>query len=288
MHAVRLKGGLGNQLFQWALACALAERGHRVVIDPRLVLQGPRRFELAELCRRYRVSVAPSRGLTLAGRLGLSRTATGYRLVREPQFRYWPGIESLAGRSLLDGYWQSPRYFTRVSSPVRASVHSFAKAMLSAAGRELHDQIGRERASVSIHVRRGDYVTKPSASELLGFVGETYLARAVGEMRSRGATRFYVFSDDLDWVKGHFVADDMHIVTRTMSVAAAGELALMTACQGHIVANSSFSWWGAWLNRHPTLGVIAPKPWFRHGTEPVDDLLPPDWAQVERDAHADV
>lgn len=286
MQAIRLKGGLGNQLFQWALACALEHRGHRVVIDPRLVQSGQRRLEVAELCQRYRVSVAPSRGLSLAGRIGLNRTASGYRLIREPHFHYWPGIESVPERSLLDGYWQSPRYFAQVSTPVRVSVHAFAKAMLTTTGRELLDQIERAQASVSIHVRRGDYVAKASASQLLGFVGEHYLDRAVDEMRSRGATAFYVFSDDLEWVAQHFAADDMHIVTRSVSVGPAGELALMTACQGHIIANSSFSWWGAWLDTRPSLGVIVPRPWFRHDTESVDDLLPPSWLQLERDTHS--
>ncbi len=288
MQAIRLKGGLGNQLFQWALACELDHKGHRVVIDPRLVLEGPRRLEVTGLLQRFRVSVAPSRGLSLAGRIGLSRTASGYRLVREPHFEYWPGIESLPKRSLLDGYWQSPKYFAHVSESVCASVHSFARAMLTIDGRRLLDQIERAQTSVSIHVRRGDYVTKASASQLHGFVGARYLDRAVDEMRSRGATMFYVFSDDLEWVGRHFVTDDMHIVSRSTSIGPAGELALMTACQGHIIANSSFSWWGAWLDPRPSLGVIAPRPWFRHDTESVDDLLPTSWLQLERDTCTDL
>jgi hypothetical protein len=286
MQAVRLKGGLGNQLFQWSLACALEHRGHRVVIDPRLVLSGPRRLETAQLCSRFTVSVAPSRGLSLAGRLGLSRSATGYRLVREPQYRYWPGIESLRNRSLLDGYWQSPRYFAEVTEPVRASVNAFAKSMLTRAGHELLDRIEDARTAVSIHVRRGDYVANPSAADLLGFVGESYLDRAVDEMRARGATVFYVFSDDLEWVERHFTDDDVHVVPRDMSTAAAGELALMAGCGGHILANSSFSWWGAWLDSRPELGVIAPEPWFRNGTESVDDLAPPSWDRIARDEPA--
>jgi len=282
MVVVQLRGGLGNQLFQWALARALSHEGRAVALDRRLVRWGPRRLAIGPLCTDLHVRSAPSAAIAISGFLGASRTLTGYRRIVEPHFHYWPGVFGVRGRCLLEGYWQSPRYFACVAGDIRSRVTAYCEELLTGAGRDLLTRIREDPGAVSVHVRRRDYVTHPRTAALCGFVGIDYYQRALAEMRERGARTYYIFSDDLPWVNRHLRGVDAHVVSRAATLDAGGELALMAACSGHVIANSSFSWWGAWLDPEPSLGVIAPSPWFLDETMVTDDLLLATWLRRGR------
>src|SRR5690606_26072631 len=119
--------------------------------------------------------------------------------------------------------------------------------------------------SVSLHVRRGDYVQLQSAHNFHGVLPLTYYKRAILLLKEK-LERFtiFVFSDDLDWVRSNLQAETPVVyVDYRSDDKTATDLALMSLCKHNIIANSSFSWWGAWLNRNPGKQVIAPKPWFR-------------------------
>lgn len=283
MHVVELKGGLGNQLFQWSLAAALRREGHSVELDPRPVSSGVRRLCITGLDEEVRLSSTSSIGIAASRRLGLPRTISGYRRIIEPHYHYWPHVFSLQGRCRLEGYWQSPRYFDQIADYVRVRITAFSERLLTDEGRALLERIKHDEGAVSVHVRRGDYVTDVAAAAHIGFVGLGYYSRAREEMYKRGGGAQYIFSDDLPWVQRHLAGPNTCFVPRSATVAAGGELVLMAACRGHIVANSSFSWWGAWLNSEPSLGVTVPAPWFRDESILTNDLVPDSWVQLTRD-----
>jgi hypothetical protein len=134
--------------------------------------------------------------------------------------------------------------------------------------------------SVAVHVRRGDYVSNEAASKTHGLTGVDYYRAAV-EQISKKVVRpnLYVFSDDPNWCK-----DNLAFKQATTYVAhnsdGAEDLRLMRLCRHNIIANSSFSWWGAWLNENPAKQVIAPQTWFADSIHNTKDLIPSTWQKI--------
>lgn len=277
--AVRLKGGLGNQLFQWALAVRLRSDGHDVWLDPSALTRG-RSIEIGSL-QEIPQSTWPSRGFHWAERLGIPWTASGYRIVKEPTFRFSPDLITRASAGQLwDGYWQSPQYFAPVSAFVRMKICALGARQLTSAGRRMETQLlAKAQQTASVHVRRGDYAHNPVARAYHGLLGVGYYRHAMQMLREVGFSQFAVFSDDLAWVHAHLSSDSgVTIVTREVAAGPAADLRLMSACGGHVLANSSFSWWGACLSSLSTPTVV-PSKWF---AVPVDtsDLLASEWLRA--------
>jgi hypothetical protein len=181
----------------------------------------------------------------------------------------------------LDGYWQSERYFGRVEDEIRAT---FARpASPSRAYEEMRHEVEAAGNAVSVHVRRGDYVTGKAAGKMAGSCTPGYYARAVALMARLvpGAT-FFVFSDEPEEA-GRMLAFADPVVVAGPGDRPAEDMALMAACRHHIIANSSFSWWGAWLDPSPKKTVIAPRLWFAPAylrKTYTFDLYDPDWIAV--------
>jgi hypothetical protein len=140
----------------------------------------------------------------------------------------------------------------------------------------------KQTTSVSLHVRRGDYVTNTTTAQFHGTCSLAYYHAAVDYIAAQVSDpHFFVFSDDLDWV-----AKNLPILHLTTLVDVNGpdrgvaDMSLMTACQHHIIANSSFSWWGAWLNPSTRKIVVAPKRWFNQVGHDTRDLLPESWVKL--------
>jgi hypothetical protein len=274
-----LRGGLGNQLFQWALASELQERGRQVVLDIRQV-DAARGTPIISVDGDMSRSTLPSLGWNRRRQLPRGRTASGYRPIHEPSFHYWPGIfEAMSRRDILHGYWQSPRYFMTVRDRVRNRVLAGAHAALNPSGVRLLREISTTEGTVSVHLRRGDYVANAVAASYHGVVPEEYYARALTRMTKRGATRFYVFSDDEEYAARWASRDRCEFVRHGVASSPLGELGLMAACGSHVLANSSFSWWGAWLSDHSS-EVIAPRQWFADSGIDTQDLLPDQWTRL--------
>jgi hypothetical protein len=180
---------------------------------------------------------------------------------------------------MLDGYWQSERYFADVSDRLRSEFTFKA----SAAGRnaEIAGEIAAVNA-VSLHVRRGDYATNPAMTAMHGICPIDYYDRAVEFVIERVADPvFFLFSDDPDWVREHLKIDwAVVVVEHNDSDTGHEDLRLMGLCRHHVIANSTFSWWGAWLNPSPEKIVVAPKRWFAEDSIDTSDLLPADWVTL--------
>jgi hypothetical protein len=140
--------------------------------------------------------------------------------------------------------------------------------------------------SVSVHVRRGDYVTDPAANRVHGTCGSEYYERAA-ELLCEQVTspRFFVFSDDPEAARRELrMPGPAEFIDGNVGQRDWEDLRLMTSCRHHIIANSTFSWWGAWLAHHDEQVVAAPHAWFRPGAKPghcVRDLIPQSWMLVE-------
>jgi hypothetical protein len=288
MIVVRLYGGLGNQLFQYAMGRSLSlSRGTPLVLDLDWYHRSsgastPRHFELHRYPIVARVAATLER---LSYRARTSRIASrhpwlraGWTFHREAGVEHDPRVMQLAGNVHLDGYWQSPMYFEGIADRLRAELTPMAEPGphdLQIAGR-----IGTCNA-VSVHVRRGDYVNSLSTATHHGTCGPDYYQRAIEILVSTLlAPHFFVFSDDVEWSRATLAfPGPVTFVDHNGPDTAFQDLRLMSLCQHHIIANSSFSWWGAWLNTNPAKKVIAPRRWFADGS-PTKTLLPADWERL--------
>ncbi len=278
-----LRGGLGNQLFQWALAVALQENGHRIVFDT-VRLRGERPLAIGPLLDSFpRLSRPVGLGLVALDKAGVLDRVPGLRVVREPSFGYVSNLDSLLGsRNYLLGYWQSPRYFASSAAQIRDQVTAFGRSTLTPEGQALLADVTSAGDVAAVHVRRGDYVTNPVAAAHHGTLDDDYYTLATKQLREAGANRFLYFSDDLDWVRAHLAQPDDVLVPRTVATEPIGEIALMAACAGRVIANSSFSWWAAYLadDGSAALPTVAPSQWFADNHADAGDLVPSTWTRL--------
>jgi hypothetical protein len=300
---VSLIGGLGNQMFQYAAGKALAER-HGVPLA--LDISGFRKYPLRSfLLDRFCVPEAAAAARTEPGRTretnfmrarwrsridrllakaGLPKLPSPPNQYREPHFHYDPGFETLGPMISLFGYFQSERYFSSVAETLRTSFVPCEP--LGAAAAEALSRIERSPMPVSVHVRRGDYL-KPGTAEVHGILGEPYYRQAIGRIDAALGREadIFVFSDDAPAAERVLEFLPKSRLNHVSSDPARPweDMALMARCRHHIIANSSFSWWGAWLNRSPEKVVIAPRAWFTaNELERVNtaDLYPSGWVLV--------
>lgn len=288
MIVVRLCGGLGNQLFQYAFARVLALRhSTEVVLDLSWYKNIPvgntkRVFELDKYGIFGReASPSESRWFVLhQGRIvtRLNFIPRRWKHIRESGFDFSPPALELPDNVYLDGYWQSYMYLEGMESTLREELTP--NIPLSAADKNIADQINKSN-SVSLHVRRGDYVSNKSAAKNHGLCSLDYYREAVALVQSKLSNpRFFVFSDDPAWSKENLpLPDDSVFVTHNDSETAFQDLRLMSMCHHQVIANSSFSWWGAWLNSHVGKIVIAPRQWFGDARE-TPTLIPKEWIRL--------
>ena len=184
------------------------------------------------------------------------------------------------GNSYVSGFWQNEKYFLDYAENIRQDFSFNKKA--SGENAKIMDKIQAAEAPVSIHVRRGDYVTSPDASSTIGMLGEKYYAKAIKKaMEDIDNPSFYVFSDDPAWCKANLNLGGQAVFVEHNPPSKGWEdLRLMIACKHHVVANSSFSWWGAWLNPSSSKVVYAPKVWFRDTTIDTSDVVPRNWIRL--------
>jgi hypothetical protein len=300
---VSLIGGLGNQMFQYAAGKALAER-HGVPLA--LDISGFRNYALRPFlldrllvpeatasvrtrpAERPEINFMQARWKARIDRLlekaRLPKLASSPDEYREPHFHYDPAFESLGPKISLFGYFQSERYFNSIAGNVR-DWFSPREPLGEAAAAALK-RIEISRLPVSVHVRRGDYL-KPGTHEVHGILEESFYRQVfelLGSMIGDEAELF-IFSDDpaaaervLSFIPGSRLNHVRGDPERPWE-----DMALMARCRHHVIANSSFSWWGAWLNRSTDKIVVAPRAWFAPtelNKRNTSDLYPPRWVLV--------
>ena len=195
--------------------------------------------------------------------------------VVEPHLHYWAGINNVPQDCYLMGYWPSEKYFQTQSSLIRADFTFKQKP--SCRNSDLARHLAQVNA-VSLHMRRGDYVNNPKTNATHGVCSLDYYQIAIQYVSDRvEQPYFFIFSDDIVWVKNNLKINFPHqVVDHNHGIESYNDMRLMSLCRHHIVANSTFSWWGAWLNPSPDKIVVAPKRWFAKEMNTMD-LAPQDW-----------
>jgi hypothetical protein len=284
--------GLGNQLFQYAMARAYALRwGVRLKLDLRH-FRDPRnrKFQLDLFNVRYEQFTGSDRirlALNNSPKLGALHDVAStlgqrglYKIVKEPQSGFDASALTVRGRRIyFTGFWQCERYFSDAAETIREEL----KFKQEASG-ENAAMIERIKSvdAVALHVRRGDYLSVPAFGALIGSAGERYYRAAVELVRQRVRNpHFFVFSDDPQWAIDHLASvEPKTVVSHNAGVQDHEDLRLMNACRHFIIANSSFSWWGAWLASDAEKMVIAPGLWFSDGRHSGRDIVPDGWTKL--------
>lgn len=291
MIIVRILGGLGNQMFQYACGYALAQsKNTPLKLDITGFDEYPlRRYELdkfnlqADYASEEEIKRLKYKSLSLAEKVTRKIMRKGIPLsdhyYKERHFHYDPDLTKAGQDLYLDGYWQSEKYFAGYRDDL---LKAFTLKT------DLHKQTLRyrkmieESEAVSLHIRRGDYVSNPHTNSIHGTCSLEYYKKAVSRIAQRVEDpHFYIFSDDLAWAKENLTfIKEITFVELDEEIPDHEEMYLMSRCRHNIIANSSFSWWGAWLNRNPQKTVIAPRQWFQVDDFDTRDLLPSDWSTL--------
>lgn len=295
MIIVRLRGGLGNQLFQFAAAHSLATvKGVQLKSDLYTYTKHPfRKYELhnfnISLPEATRDEVHRFTGSNFISRYLNKKSNYFYcpTVFAQPHYHFYEDFFSLPVPIYLSGYWQSEKYFSNVADSLRKMITP--SKPLDQRNSDLIASV-RSTDSVAIHIRRTDY-TSTSFFKPMDLDYYQRALEAIGKKISK--PRFVVFSDDIAWSKQQLKdLADATFVDHNTGADSYKDLLVMAACRNQIIANSTFSWWAAWLNNTPGKTAIAPAKWF-HNTyltnkEPVypsrfyntRDLIPPSWTQL--------
>lgn len=276
MITVKLQGGLGNQLFEYAAGRALAARSNTgLQLDIEWYKISPNRtYDLAAYAISGTVATQEDLRKTKRGPFGLKRAY----LVKERSYSFDPHVLEAGPDAYLVGYLQSEKYFADIADTIRREFTLKTKA--EGLNAELLKEI-EAGTSVSLHVRRGDYVTTRNGVANHGAASLEYYQRAVDLIATKVASpHFYVFSDDPAWTQENLKFDYPTTFVTHNGKAAQEDLRLMSACKHFIIANSTFSWWGAWLGANPEKKIVAPERWFVDPKTDTSDLIPASWIRL--------
>jgi hypothetical protein len=291
MIIAQLIGGLGNQMFQYAAARRLA-----------ILKQTDLKFDIS--CFKYyedreydldcfniiedfasRQEVYRLKGPDGKISRKIFKIITKIKpynmrsYIGERQFNFDPEIFKAPEDVYLEGYWQSEKYFKEIEDIIRNEFR--VKYIPDDDNKRTADKIS-VCDSVALHIRRGDYVTDKTVYKVHGTCSLEYYDAAVDMIKKNiDKPRFFIFSDDPEWAKNSLKLDNaVTFMDRNLGRRDYEDLRLMTLCKHFIIANSSFSWWGAWLCENPGKIVIAPKRWFNDPSINTDDLIPEGWHRL--------
>lgn len=318
MIIIRLTSGLGNQLFQYATARNIAYK-HNTILKIDKISYYSDDFRSCELFN-YKINayeikttdllkLKPLQGYFLlfvkffAGRIRAARLYLKFeskwlnyyahyntkfsqlnplikkRILIQRYYHYDDEILKTPDNIYLIGYFQSWKYFNDIRSILIKELQP--KFPIIGKNNEILTTI-RDCNSVSIHIRRGDYFTNKENRELFEVYNLEYFQKAIQLIKTKiNNIQLFLFSDDINWVKNNFKVDEeIYYIEKQDERQTIIDLYLMSNCKHNIISNSSFSWWGAWLNNNPEKIVIAPKKWLNSDDYNIKDLLPPNWIRI--------
>jgi len=275
---INVCGGIGNQMFQYAFGRHLAIRNQsQLFLDISAINQPPegmyydhRYFLLDNFNIDWKIA-----------ELNNLKKEDHYIYQLENKFCFDPYKLELKGNLFLKGYWQSPLYFSDIKSIILKDF--MLKKELEGPNREIANII-IQSDSVSIHIRRGDYVKNDLWHKTFGVCPIDYYKKAINKILEQiKSPVFFIFSDDIEWAKQNlnFIDFPTYFMSNNdPEFNSHNDLALMSLCKHNIIANSTFSWWAAYLNENPHKVVIAPNRWFRDSFYYNVDLVPNEWTRI--------
>lgn len=261
MIIVNLKGGLGNQMFQYARARARAKSAQIAMnvyeLEHPALGDTPRSFALGDFA------------------LG------SHTIIRRPRTLMHKVADRIMRTMRPDwGYFQSEDYFVSEAALIR--IEFSLQTTLTDEAALLDTKVQTTPSAVSLHIRRGDYVKNPEVLRDFGVCSLQYYERAIAYIQKvLPSAHFFVFSDDIPWARGNLSVGNTATFIEGKGLTDKIELSLMSRCAHNIIANSSFSWWGAWLNPNPNKIVIAPTPWFDRAPYNTE-IIPRSWIQIPK------
>ncbi len=289
MIIVNLKGGLGNQMFQYALGRKLAIQNKDVL---KLDTSGlDRANKVGDIYRPFALGsfdiqdmiATPTEVRSLKYPNGLlSKGARWFRfkILRQTHVGWEPRVLNKKGDLYLDGFWQSPKYFEDIRKII---LKDFSLKVSFSSSAQKYVDMMQEGIAISLHLRRGDYINNKKVLKAYGVCSFEYYKKAIAEISSQVTNPVYfVFSDDIQWVKENLSIDGRVIYVTGSDITDVEEVILMSKCSHNIIANSSFSWWGAWLNQNKGKIVVAPKPWFETNEKHFKYLIPDSWTRIKK------
>ena len=284
---VRIQGGLGNQLFQYAAGKSLSLRlGVQLILDLNWYIDNSN-FKF--ILNRFHVndrSWAPSEKIPKRIRTALYKLSgkiapTGLTLpvLKDIDFEFNYDLLSIQSPVLLDGYWQNESYFKEHRKELLELLT--IKGEIDSDNNQLLNKI-KNSNSICIHIRRGDYITNSNAARINGVCSKDYYFRAFNILSMHIESPIcFVFSDDPEWVKSNLEFDCETIFVDINSIDKPEfDFLLMKSCKYFIIANSTFSWWAAWLANYKNKQVIAPKVWFLNQVLNKNMHLPESWIRI--------
>lgn len=296
MLIINTIGGLGNQMFCYAFSQAMK---HHYQIPIALHVGGfedvkdNRGFELSNIFEIDDLIIANFKEIEYLTNYStkfhykLRRRMLGPREthISEKIHRFDPQMLTLSTKKtiFLEGLWQDEDYFKDISDIIRQKFR-FTPALDKENKQFLEDIVTSN--SVSLHVRRGDYISNPEYSSILGNICNLqYYSNALKQLEDiEKDLSIFVFSDDIEWVKEHFefLKDkDVTYINHNKGLDSYKDMQLMSNCKHNIIANSTFSWWGAWLNNNPDKKIFAPKVWFNDPHLADNHIVPDNWIKVD-------
>lgn len=312
MIIVRLHGGLGNQLFQYALARTFKRLTKLdVALDISHYKENiERRYELSALEATLPVATEEDVMQTIRRpiysdystdkRNVLFRKSSNFiqrilpfrmrRTIRQRYFHYDAEILRVKWSAYIDGVWASEKYFKDTERILRRELR-VKDQHVSGLAKSLGKELSREE-SVCIHVRRGDYAEDPVRNKIFGLCSIGYYKNAVAYIDKRIlGGKYYIFTDDPEWVEKNMKIDvPFECISKKYQLSDLEEFTIMCACRHFIIANSTYSWWAAWLSEYREKKVVGPEPWMRQEYVPevwglgktldTSEILPLGWTRI--------
>ena len=285
MIIVKLMGGMGNQMFQYAA-------GRRLAIKHKTILKLDLSFLLDKTPREnftyraYDLDVYNIQENFTSFIDKIKQKLKLINVIQQPHYHFYKKILSAPDNSYLVGFWQSEKYFIDIEQVIRKDFT--LKFDLDYETKKMAEKI-KSLNAVCLNVRRGDFVSNPVANKFHGVCNLEYYLKSIEYITDRVSNpHFFVFSDDLEWCKKNLQIDYPFTIVSHIYAGKKFEfkLKLMTLCKHYIISNSSFAWWGVWLNKNLEKIVIAPKKWFNDTSRFNDilintiDLIPETWIRI--------
>lgn len=291
MYIINIIGGLGNQMFQYAFGYAIAQKHGQVL---KLDISNFKKYTLRDyelnvfnispvLVDKEDVERLKYKNIfeKILCKIGVKKLTTSDHYYKEPHVNFDIKVYDITGDVYFDGYWQSENYFKEYRGDLlkqftfKENIHKQSQH---------YKQKIEDTESVSLHIRRGDYISNTNINSIHGTCTLGYYKDAILKIKEKVRNpHFFIFSDDIMWAKENlYFIDNITYVELTKDVPDHDEMYLMSICKHNIIANSSFSWWGAWLNENKEKIVLAPKEWFSDikMIEQSQDIVCSDWIKI--------
>jgi len=291
MIIVKIVGGLGNQMFQYAFAKNLSLKlNAELKLDISEYNKSQlRTFALIDIFDIFE-KIVKEEDIDQLFKVNNIYEFFKFKIfyndvkkhrnyIKEKTFLFDKNYLELKDNVYLDGYWQTEKYFTENAENIR-KLFRFRNPLDKKNG-AIADLI-KSANSIGVHIRRGDYISNPVTNKYHGFCGIDYIEKAINYIVGKISNpHFFVFSDDVEWCRNNLKAKfPILFVENNHREESYKDMHLMSLCKHNIIANSSFSWWAAWLNANRNKIIIAPNKWFENNFTDTKDLIPENWIRI--------